>query len=614
MAASMARVTFDLSWPNFLLILACFVCQILPLCGQIRYADTETIPERKPTVFVVLLVRNKAHALPYFFGYMENLDYPKERIAWWIRSDHNSDNTSAVLREWVRGIGHQYHSIDIEINDTQADYEGERGPCHWTTERFTHVMATRQAGLDAARKHWADFAFMLDSDVLIENPKTLSMLIDQRKTIVAPMLNSSLESTYANFWGGMRENGYYQRVRQYFTVLYRHRGGLFEVPMVHSALLINLRHQGSEKLAYDPAPPGYEGPYDDIIRFAFSAKAAGIKMHLLNTDYFGHVMIPLQPGTTLQDEIEGFTHVKAEAMVNGDPLIHSPHIYVEDIPADKLGFDQVYMINLKRRPERRDRMLRTLKVMGIEAHLMDAVDGKQINETFIEEQGISMLPGYADPYHKRPMTMGEIGCFLSHYNIWMDVIKNGYNRIAVFEDDVRFEAYFRTRLFNMLLEVEKALPEWDLIYLGRKRLYNEEELFVDGTDTVVYPLYSYWTLSYLLTNRGAQKLLDQKPLTKLLPVDEYLPIMFDQHPTDDWKKQFHPRDLVGLSAAPLLVYPTHYTGEDNYISDTEDSVVVDKGDNDPDDIDDKEKTEDFMPDSSSTSATMDSLTDVKDEL
>lgn len=43
------------------------------------------------------------------------------------------------------------------------------------------------------------------------------------------------------------------------------------------------------------------------------------------------------------------------------------------------------------------------------------------------------------------------------------VIKNGYERIAVFEDDVRFEAYFRTRLFNMLLEVEKALPEWDLM-------------------------------------------------------------------------------------------------------------------------------------------------------
>lgn len=32
-----------------------------------------------------------------------------------------------------------------------------------------------------------------------------------------------------------------------------------------------------------------------------------------------------------------------------------------------------------------------------------------------------MLPGYKDPYHGRPLTKGELGCFLSHYNIWKEV-------------------------------------------------------------------------------------------------------------------------------------------------------------------------------------------------
>ena len=45
--------------------------------------------------------------------------------------------------------------------------------------------------------------------------------------------------------------------------------------------------------------------------------------------------------------------------------------------------------------------------------------------------------------------------------------------------------------------------------------------------------------------------------------------------SDEWKDNFEPRDLVGLSAEPLLVYPTHYTGENNYISDTEDSEIID---------------------------------------
>ena len=52
--------------------------------------------------------------------------------------------------------------------------------------------------------------------------------------------------------------------------------------------------------------------------------------------------------------------------------------------------------------------------------------------------------------------------------------------------------------------------------------------------------------------------------------------------SEDWKTNFFPRDLVGLSAEPLLVYPTHYTGEANYFSDTEESVVIpaDKAAND----------------------------------
>ena len=34
------------------------------------------------------------------------------------------------------------------------------------------------------------------------------------------------------------------------------------------------------------------------------------------------------------------------------------------------------------------------------------------------------------------------------------------------------------------------------------------------------------------------------------------------------------RDLKALSVHPLLVYPTHYTGEEGYISDTEDTNVI----------------------------------------
>lgn len=43
---------------------------------------------------------------------------------------------------------------------------------------------------------------------------------------------------------------------------------------------------------------------------------------------------------------------------------------------------------------------------------------------------------------------------------------------------------------------------------------------------------------------------------------------------DSWKDPFQPRDLIALSAEPLLIYPTHYLGEPNYISDTEYSDLI----------------------------------------
>lgn len=37
----------------------------------------------QPTVMVAVLIRNKEHVLPWFFYYLENLDYPKQRMQLW---------------------------------------------------------------------------------------------------------------------------------------------------------------------------------------------------------------------------------------------------------------------------------------------------------------------------------------------------------------------------------------------------------------------------------------------------------------------------------------------------------------------------------------------------
>lgn len=54
--------------------------------GFAQDADSDLKSEleyEQPTVLITLLVRNKAHILPLFLSYLEQLDYPKQRIAIW---------------------------------------------------------------------------------------------------------------------------------------------------------------------------------------------------------------------------------------------------------------------------------------------------------------------------------------------------------------------------------------------------------------------------------------------------------------------------------------------------------------------------------------------------
>lgn len=178
----------------------------------------------EPTVLIAILVRNKAHALPYFFGALERLNYPKQRIALWIRSDHNIDNSTAIIQRWLSFMEPLYHSVDFNYGDEGYGYYQENHPTNWTKDRFDHVIHLRQRALKHARRMWADYLFMVDADVIIVNPNTLQDLMRNREaTVVGPLLNCTTSDTFSNFWGDILPTGYYKRSDDYFDIMLRYK-------------------------------------------------------------------------------------------------------------------------------------------------------------------------------------------------------------------------------------------------------------------------------------------------------------------------------------------------------------------------------------------------------
>ncbi|XP_058641009.1 procollagen galactosyltransferase 2 isoform X2 [Onychostoma macrolepis] len=478
-----------------------------------------------------------------------------------------------MLREWLKNRQSRYHYMEWRPMEEPRSYTDEWGPKHWAPSRFGHVMKLRQAALKAARERWADYILFVDSDNLLTNPRVLNLMMAENFTLVAPMLDS--RSLYSNFWCGITPQGYYKRAPDYQPIREWKRLGCFSVPMVHSTFLLDLRRSATLDMAFYPPHPDYSWAFDDIMVFAFSARQAGVQMHVCNREHYGFLTVPLKAQQSVEDEEESFTHTITEAMIDHN-IKPSEFLFTPPKPQDKMGFDEIFLINLKRRLDRRERMLNTMAVLGLEATLADAVDGKALNTSHLQALGIEMMPGYKDPYSGRVLTRGEIGCFLSHHFTWKQVVERGLQHVLVLEDDVRFEPRFKRRLQTIMEDVEKAQLNWDLIYVGRKRMQvAQPEMSVEGVNNLVEADYSYWTLGYALSQQGAKKLLAAQPFGKMLPVDEFLPVMFNKHPNAAYMSHFDLRDLRAFSVEPLLLYPTHYTGEPGYFSDTETSTIWD---------------------------------------
>ncbi|XP_043914578.1 probable inactive glycosyltransferase 25 family member 3 [Protopterus annectens] len=561
--------TFHLQLPMFLVFQSLFHgCQ--------SYFSEERQPEESelqpPTVVIAIIARNAAHSLPYYLGSLERLDYPKNRISFWCATDHNIDNTTAILREWLTVMQKFYHSIEWRPRDQPASYVGEMGPKHWTKSRYEYLMKLKQAAINYARKKWADYILFADTDNILTDNQTLKELIAENKTVIAPMLDS--QAAYSNFWCGITPQGYYRRTAEYFPTKNRQRRGCFAVPMVHSTFLINLRKESSRNLTFYPPHSEYTWPFDDIIVFAFSCKVSGVQMYLCNKKRYGYTNAPAKPQQTLEDDSLNFVHLILEAMIEGPPMFPSQYLSLPVKHPDKMGFDEVYMINLVRRTDRRERMLSALYELEIHHTVINAVDGSFLTSSDMTVLGVNQLPEYSDPHSGRALTKGEVGCFLSHYFIWKEIVDNHLAMALVLEDDVRFESFFKRRLKRLMEQIQLAELDWDLIYLGRKQVnHTEQEAAVENVQNLVVAGYSYWTLAYVISLQGAHKLINAEPLSKMLPVDEFLPIMYDKHPNEDYKQHFPNRNLKAFSVRPLLINPTHYAGDPLWVSDTETSTI-----------------------------------------
>lgn len=231
---------------------------------------------------------------------------------------------------------------------------------------------------------------------------------------------------------------------------------------------------------------------------------------------------------------------------------------------------RTYVVNLRRRPDRRAWMERTLPGELDPIYTSDwddLFDGHDLDRQRIERAGYRLFPWQTEadnPWWSRPLKLGEIGCSLAHLACWQHAMQHGDEPyVVVLEDDAVLAPDF---LAKLLTGIGNLTRSFDLLYLGRFPLEPDRP----AAAGFVSPGYSHCTFAYLLRRAALSKLLALRLDQAIVPVDEFLPATYIDHPREDLRTRF-PRQLVALACDPPLVtqLPKEQAG-----SDTEDSAYV----------------------------------------
>lgn len=125
----------------------------------------------------------------------------------------------------------------------------------------------------------------------------------------------------------------------------------------------------------------------------------------------------------------------------------------------------------------------------------------------------------------RDMSPGELGCSLSHYEIWKNAKEQNFERILVLEEDFLIQSEFTMKM------VEDLPDDWDMVYFGRNLIKGNEDKKVN--DSFVKPGKSYNSHAYILSASGINKIMNNNFDQNIIPVDEYLICNYQKHERED---------------------------------------------------------------------------------
>jgi len=253
-----------------------------------------------PRVLIHILAKDKADILPYWLEQnLDNLDYPRDKVYLYFRTNNNNDDTAKILHQWIddqparAANGYEsdermYEWANITIEDGDIDVPVQNFGVHeWNPTRFKALAGLRQEGIDEAIFWETDFYYTCDVDNFVIG-STLKQLVGYNLPVVAPLIRYAVgkedHAPYANYHNIATPNGYYQDNPAYYEILNGRVRGLIKCDVVHCTYLI--RKDVLSKVTYTDGTDDYE-----YVIFSRNLRKLNIPQYLDNTKLYGYLTL-----------------------------------------------------------------------------------------------------------------------------------------------------------------------------------------------------------------------------------------------------------------------------------------------------------------------------------
>ena len=182
---------------------------------------------------------------------------------------------------------------------------------------------------------------------------------------------------------------------------------------------------------------------------------------------------------------------------------------------------RIVLISLERATERRRRMAEEFARVGLDYEIWPAKDARTLTDedrAFVDRAARERLGLY-------PIPDGSLANTLSQRAAWRDLVRNGPEMMAVFEDDARFEPSLPT----VLQELQQRPAAFDIVKLQRR---NPHRPFVPtipldtGHRLGRVRFSDYGSDGYVITREAARLLLERTP-QMIREIDQVLSRFWD---------------------------------------------------------------------------------------